>query len=148
MDSSYRIFNCAKCSKLVSLCRPCDRGNIYCSAPCASTRRRDSLREAGARYQHTEYGKEKHAARQARYRQRLALSRRQVTQHTSNDTQSCAKAVETNPDATDKQFSNTARLICTGCSHCIGPFARFDFWRSGRRHERLLQRYSIRARIG
>jgi hypothetical protein len=70
MDNSYRIYNCAGCSAQVLLCRSCDRGNIYCSQR-ASIQRRESLRETGTRYQGTESGRDMHAARQARYGERV-----------------------------------------------------------------------------
>lgn len=67
---SHRLFNCAACGQAVHICRACDRGNLYCAGGCASTRRTESLRRAGARYQHTRGGATRHAARQSAWRAR------------------------------------------------------------------------------
>ena len=70
MQSSARLFNCARCHCQVVICSHCDRGNIYCGKRCSETARRQSQREAGRRYQKTRRGRFAHAARQRRYRQR------------------------------------------------------------------------------
>lgn len=66
MIESYRLFNCNRCRVQVRICQRCDRGNIYCPT-CASQARKESKNRAGAKYQKTERGKEKHAVRQQRY---------------------------------------------------------------------------------
>lgn len=63
-----RLFSCARCLLLVSICPVCDHGNRYCSPDCADICRRESVRDAGDRYQRSPIGREKHAARQRRYR--------------------------------------------------------------------------------
>ena len=70
MQSSARLFNCARCQRQVAICSHCDRGNMYCGKRCSETARRQSRREAGRRYQKTRRGGFAHAARQRRYRQR------------------------------------------------------------------------------
>jgi hypothetical protein len=70
MQSSARLFNCARCRCQVVICSHCDRGNIYCGKRCSETARLHSQREAGRRYQRTRRGGFAHAARQRRYRQR------------------------------------------------------------------------------
>jgi len=70
MQSSARVFNCARCRCQVVICSHCDRGNIYCGKRCAQTARHQSQREAGRRYQRTYRGRLAHAARQRGYRQR------------------------------------------------------------------------------
>jgi hypothetical protein len=74
------MFNCARCCRLVVICRFCDRGQRYCSADCAQVQRRRSVREAGSRYQQTPLGARNNAARQRRYRLRIVTT---VTHHTS-----------------------------------------------------------------
>ena len=74
------MFNCARCCRLVVICRFCDRGQRYCSADCALLQRRRSVREAGRRYQQTPLGARNNAARQKRWRLRIAAT---VTHHTS-----------------------------------------------------------------
>jgi len=70
MQSSARLFNCARCRRQVVICSHCDRGNIYCGERCSQTARCQSRREAGRRYQRTRRGRFAHAERQRRYRQR------------------------------------------------------------------------------
>ena len=96
MENSDRIFNCARCSAQVRLCRSC--GNIHCSKECALAQRSESQRRAGVQYQSTEAGREKHAARQSRYRERKALARTQGTQQASNKQAPCALDSKTTGD--------------------------------------------------
>ena len=70
MQSSARLFNCARCRRQVVICSHCDRGNIYCGKRCAQAARCRSRREAGRRYQKTRRGRFAHAERQRRYRRR------------------------------------------------------------------------------
>ena len=70
MQSSARVFNCARCRCPVVICSHCDRGNLYCGKRCSETARRQSRREASERYQKTRRGRRAHAERQRRYRQR------------------------------------------------------------------------------
>ena len=70
MVNSARLFNCASCRRQVVLCRRCDRGNAYCSRDCGEAARRQSQRVAGQRYQNSRRGRQKHAQRQRRYRER------------------------------------------------------------------------------
>ena len=70
MQSSARLYNCARCRCQVVICSHCDRGNIYCGKRCSESARRQSRREAGRRYQKTRRGRFAHAARQRRYRRR------------------------------------------------------------------------------
>jgi len=65
-----RLFNCARCACQVVICSHCDRGQIYCAGSCAQQARRESLQQAGQRYQAGRPGQLSHAARQARYRER------------------------------------------------------------------------------
>jgi len=74
------MFNCARCHGQVVVCRRCDRGQRYCSAPCSRAGRRESVREAGRRYQRSPLGARNNAARQKRRRLRIAAT---VTHHTS-----------------------------------------------------------------
>jgi len=70
MQSSARVFNCARCHGQVVICSHCDRGNLYCGKRCSQAARRQSQREAARRYQSTRRGRLCHAERQRRYRQR------------------------------------------------------------------------------
>jgi hypothetical protein len=78
---SLRFVRCARadCQQVFYLCRVCDRGDRYCSRPCAQRARRATLHAAGRRYQRSWRGRVHHAARQARYR----AQRQNVTHQTS-----------------------------------------------------------------
>ena len=80
MQSSARLFSCARCRCQVVICSHCDRGNLYCGKRCSETARSQSRREASKRYQRTRRGRLAHADRQRRYRQRR---RQKVTHHGS-----------------------------------------------------------------
>ncbi len=68
---SFRIYICARCYVLTMVCTPCDRGQVYCPE-CAVEAWWERRRRAGRKYQSTDKGKKKHAARQAKYRMGLA----------------------------------------------------------------------------
>lgn len=65
-----RILACAECHQVVVFCGDCDKRQRYCSKECAKAGRTRSLRLAGARYQRTFKGSQKHAARQAAFESR------------------------------------------------------------------------------
>lgn len=69
-EESYRLYSCRGCNVSVSICGPCDRGNVFCAGECAAVSRRASNRRAGARYQRTRRGARRHAARQQAWRDR------------------------------------------------------------------------------
>ena len=50
----------------VWICRPCDRGNIYCP-PCAPVACRERVKRAGAQYQQSEPGRTNDKRRQQEY---------------------------------------------------------------------------------
>ena len=68
------MLNCARCHRLVVICRHCDRGQRYCSSGCAQVQRRHSVREAVRRYQRTRLGARNNAARQKRWRRRIVTT--------------------------------------------------------------------------
>lgn len=68
MDSSARLFLCARCFVQVRLCSRCDRGQHYCTPACSSLARDAAQREAGRRYQRSRGGRMVHAARSRRWR--------------------------------------------------------------------------------
>jgi hypothetical protein len=80
IEDSHRMFNCAGCHRQVVICRRCDRGQRYCSATCSRTGRRQSIREAGQRYQQSPLGARNNAVRQKRWRLQFPTT---VTHHTS-----------------------------------------------------------------
>jgi hypothetical protein len=79
MARSARLFLCARCRDQVLLCSHCDRGQLYCSRACSFARRRERRRETAQRYQSSQAGRLKHAARSACWRKR----RRSLHQHSA-----------------------------------------------------------------
>lgn len=57
------------------VCRPCDRGQRYCSDRCREKARREQRRAANGRHQRSEEGRLDHRDRQRSYRQRQAARR-------------------------------------------------------------------------
>ena len=74
-----RLFTCARCGTLVSVCSSCDKRRMYCSKRCATEARKESVRRCARRYQQTKRGAANHAERQRRYRYRRSAG---VTHHT------------------------------------------------------------------
>jgi anti-sigma factor RsiW len=70
MARSARLFLCARCRDQVLLCSHCDRGQVYCSRACSFARRGELRRETAQRYQSSQAGRLKHAARSACWRKR------------------------------------------------------------------------------
>ena len=77
---SDRLFHCVRCHTQVLICRRCDRGQTHCSSTCSKESRRESLRQAGRRYQQTRQGQMKRADRMRGYR---AREKQKVTHHGS-----------------------------------------------------------------
>lgn len=73
---SYREFRCgrADCRRWVQICSCCDRGQRYCGLRCAQAARRESQRRSQLEYEQKPEAKLLRAARQKRYRARLALA--------------------------------------------------------------------------
>jgi hypothetical protein len=84
---SHRLFHCAACRRQVRICRPCDRGQIYCpEGDCRLESRRVSVRRAGQRYQRTAIGARGNARRQKRYRAKRSRNTSTVTHQGSPET--------------------------------------------------------------
>jgi len=130
MQSSARLFNCARCRRQVVICSHCDRGNLYCSKRCSQTARRESRREAGRRYQKTRRGRFAHAARQRRYRQR----RRAKVTHQGSPPEVADEMLpaESRTSAREQDVSVVPSgdgLRCHLCGQACAPFLRLAFLR-------------------
>jgi hypothetical protein len=114
IEDSHRMFHCAGCHGQVMICRRCDRGQRYCSAECAHSGRRRSVREAGRRYQRSPLGARNNAARQKRWRLRIATT---VTHHTSTVCRSMREVLlpgqDAGQEARDVRFRRTAVSDCS-----------------------------------
>lgn len=127
MKKNGRFYNCIYCSRQVTICRDCDRGNTYCSPACSRTARKKSLAEAGQRYQQTPRGKINHAARQKRYRQR---KQNKIVTHQGSPTDStsdllCHEQTETSKTHTEHAKPN--QICCRFCNKTLSRFIRLDF---------------------
>jgi hypothetical protein len=118
MELTPRLFLCARCYEQVIICTYCDRGNIYCSFLCSLTARKNSLREAGMRYQHSIKGRLKHALRQRHYMQRLRGLNNKMTHQGSGATSpdGLLPSVKNKAIKTDKRQTNG---LITGIFICI-----------------------------
>jgi len=129
LDADIRLFNCARCHRQVTICRFCDRGNIYCGRTCSARARIESVRAAGKRYQLSLKGRMKHALRQRRYRSRS----NKVTHQGSTDPAldgllpPVSRLERTSADETT---INTHVIQCDFCQREFAAFIRLDFLHS------------------
>jgi hypothetical protein len=63
------------CGSVFYVCRPCDRGQRYCSERCREKARREQRRAANRRHQVSPEGRLDHRDRQREYRRRLVALR-------------------------------------------------------------------------
>lgn len=121
METSARIFNCARCHNQVTICSRCDRGNIYCGSNCSKEARKGSLRGAGKRYQNTYPGKLNNAKRQRCYRERTKI----VTHHGSNKVE--VNGLLQSEDHELKKPRPTDDIYCYFCCRKCDSLLRVDF---------------------
>lgn len=74
----HHLRRCAgpECGRIFAVCRSCGWTRRYCSSSCRDEIRRRRVRAAGHRYQQSIGGRQAHAARQARYRERQRVQSR------------------------------------------------------------------------
>lgn len=132
-QDSARAFACARCGAQVLVFRRCDRGQRYCGRECARPARRESLREAGRRYQRSRAGRFAHARRARRYRQRRG--RQQVVTH--HGSQALGEPAKVGPDPSvtprDRRGRAAPAWQCHWCTSACAPWLRRGFLR----HERV-----------
>jgi hypothetical protein len=135
MRLDYRLLRCSLCATMVPICSHCDRGQSYCGRDCSDQARRQSLREAGRRYQATDRGRRQHSARQARY-----LMRREAAEMTHQGTPAvmaactlAAPAVDEGAEAPRGWVAGPDRVQCAVCGSWCRPFGRWNFLRRRRR---------------
>jgi hypothetical protein len=114
MPATGRFYVCARCRVQVIVCRRCDRGQIYCDGDCALAARRNSVQEAGRRYQRSRHGRLAHAERMRRYR---AL-RNKVT-HQGSAAAAADALLLANPTTSTKATTpDTDRRLPARCHFC------------------------------
>jgi hypothetical protein len=163
MSRSARLFLCARCRDQVLLCSHCDRGQLYCSRACSFARRRERRQEAAQRYQSSQAGRRKHAARSARWRNRRRSQRQpgagadidKVTHqgcppaladaslHACDTSPSACEATALTETAPDAALATPGALslappVCRRCAYSLVPHVRLSVLRrsSVRRHGR------------
>jgi hypothetical protein len=131
MQNPARLFHCARCHRQVVICSRCDRGQIYCGADCAQSARRESLRQAGRRYQGSRRGRHRHAERQRRYRRRGQEVTHQGSPPLARDASLRADSEVTVAISTPLSPAQApeAGLRCGFCARLCGRFVRRGFLR-------------------
>jgi hypothetical protein len=138
MVESHRIFYCARCQEQIVICTRCDHGHRYCSDECSEAARKKSMREAGARYQSTDQGRQNHAARQARYEERQANLTHQGSSQVPGELRISPRATDVDVAHQEvKDVEETMRgpglapvpdpMRCHFCGRACGSFTRFGF---------------------
>ncbi len=140
MCVSARLFNCARCHRQVTICRSCDRGNMYCGGACSREARKESLRRSSASYQSSHRDLTANARRQKRFRQR---QREKVThQGSTPDTPDNRLPVETDEHPVCHSVGKApleAGIYCHFCHRTCDPFLRNRFLRPLTRYRRKKQ---------
>lgn len=115
-----RLCRAPWCGAVFYVCRPCDRGQGYCSDRCREKARREQRRAANHRHQRSEEGRLDHRDRQRSYRQRQA-ARRVTDQGSGEEVDSSTLP----PVALPAAQSASGEVICCACGRrgtLIDPF--------------------------
>jgi len=138
MQTSSRLYQCARCHAQVIVCPRCDRGQRYCHGGCAQAARADSLKRASKKYQSSRPGRFNNAARQQRFR---AQKKQIVTQQgsTQKRLRDLLAIQLTRSDKAQKPGLPGAPLRCHHCGEVCEPFLRHDFLQSHRLKRPLRQ---------
>ena len=130
MNDTVRLYSCQRCNAQVTICRSCDHGNRYCMA-CAPIARQEARKRATARYQSSQQGKLKHAARQSRYRERI----KSIVTHKGSRILRVYDLLTIGRNKMKLQPNPPARkcsslIYCHYCQKESSTFLRHDFLRS------------------
>lgn len=137
MKATARLYNCHRCYQQVLICSSCDRGQIYCGQKCGQLSRKQSIRDAGIRYQKTSQGKLNHAKRQREYRARQRENKKIVTHQGSHEERNHDVLPEATAEGKSSSPANLGQeLRCYLCQCPVSEFLRKDF---------LDNQYSLRA---
>ena len=119
MNLPGRRYLCAGCRTAVLICSHCDRGNRYCTPPCAKQARRRRVRAAGERYQSSRRGRRAHAERQHRYR-----ARQQKVTHQGSPPPASPVQIPSEPTM---PVAAAPQYFCCRCQRTLPDFVRQDF---------------------
>lgn len=130
MNDIARLYSCLRCHSQVTICRYCDRGNVYCSE-CAPKARQEAKTRASTRYQASEQGRSNHAARQRLYRERMKQKVTHKGVFGSRDQELLAnRQKNTNLPAIQPKSAMDTSIYCRSCRRLCSPFLRRDFLHS------------------
>lgn len=148
---ALRLFHCWNCDGFVTVCRGCDRNQRYCSPACQTAQRTQQVHQAGYRYQQTQRGRQKHAARQRAYaaRRRMQAAPQALSPSPPPPPSSCvglatALRPQSRPAAELPTLGRQLPLsrpapssplpCCFRCGRSSGGWLRRDFVRGRSRH--------------
>lgn len=120
---SARLYHCSRCHIQVFICSRCDRGNIYCGPCCSQESRVQNHRIANRKYQKSLKGKQKHAERQRRYRER---KKNNVTDQSSSHLPSNDLLLG---EPNEKKSRMESIIHCHFCGEEVSPFLRHGYLR-------------------
>ena len=134
MEKTARLFHCTLCHCQAVICSHCDRGNIYCGQSCSQQARIKNHRATNEVYQKSFQGRQRHAARQQRYR---ARQKNKVTDQGSSDLTSNV-LLSSEPSGCETQKKTV--IYCYFCGGKVPSFVRYRFLGNDRGEAR--HRYS------
>jgi hypothetical protein len=127
MSDTARLYSCLRCNSQVTICRRCDRGNVYC-LKCAPKARQEAKDRAATRYQASYQGRSNHAARQRRYRESL---KQKVTHKGSSGRWIhdllINKRKKVKPPSIRADTKISTSIFCHSCHNLCSPFLRRNF---------------------
>ena len=144
IDDTARIYNCSRCHAQTTICRCCDRGNVYCPE-CALPAHQEARRRASIRYQKSRQGRLNHAARQRRYRERQS---EKVTHNGSLEAENPVELSTKRNTSILRNLFTAETIVCHFCCAICLPFLRADYLlRPGRTGNQHLKRMTIKRQM-
>ncbi len=138
MQTSGRLYQCARCHAQAIICSRCDRGHRYCSIECSGLARAESCQRSAKKYQGTWAGRINNAARQQRFRTRM----NQKVTHQGSAPKRLRDLLEIRLIQLKKASRLTfpeAGVHCQRCGAVCEPYLRHDFLHRSR-YQRTLRR--------
>ncbi len=137
METSARLYNCARCHQQVILCSYCDHGQIYCFDGCGREARILSLREANKRYRKSPLGRQNAARRQAVVRQRKRLEESSTpSSEPPPEKKVTHQGSEEEPSSAPIASESIAGCVGEYQCHCCGRSVAFHLRSGFIRHQR------------
>lgn len=115
-----RFCRAEACGAMFCVCRPCDRGQRYCSERCRDKSRRGQRRAANRRHQQSPEGRLDHRDRQREYRRRLVVVR--VTDQGSERQVDFSNLPSPSALVLDRSGSEVVCRVCGRKGTLIDPF--------------------------